>query len=210
MEIADLFQRSTVLPVVVIEHNDDAIPLAEALLHGGINVIEITLRSAAALDAIKTIAEQVPDMLVGAGTVLQPLQFQQIQQAGAQFAISPGFTPALAEASKSAALPYLPAAITPSEIIGALNHGFEILKFFPAELAGGMACLKTLHAVFPQIKFCPTGGISAATMSDYLALDNVIGIGGSWIAPTSLIAEKNWTAIRDLAKQAVNSMAKAR
>lgn len=203
MEISEILHLSPVIPVVTIKNSRDAIPLAKALLAGGISVIEVTLRTAVALDSIKAIRENVPSIMVGAGTLLESEQFQQAKMAGASFVVSPGLTPSLINAAKQTGLPYLPGAVTPCEIIAAREMGFHTLKFFPAEVSGGIAMLKALLPIFPEIQFCPTGGITRINMNEYLALKNVVAVGGTWIAPENLIEEKNWDAITSLAKAAI-------
>lgn len=202
MEISEILHTSPVIPVVTLNDSRLAVPLARALLAGGIHVMEITLRTAVGLDAIKAVKQNVPAMIIGAGTLVEPEQFAAAKTAGANFVVSPGLTPALLTAAKQIGLPYLPAAITPCEILAAKEMGFSTLKFFPAELAGGVNMLKALLPIFPDIKFCPTGGITRANMKDYLNLKNVIAVGGTWLAPKSLIEEKNWDAISALARAA--------
>lgn len=206
MEIAEILHLSPVIPVVTLQDVRDAIPLAKTLIAAGVSVLEITLRTDVGLEAIKTINENVPAMLVGAGTVLEPEQFQDAKRHGARFAVSPGITPRLINAAKQIGIPYLPGAVTSSEIMAAREMGFPILKFFPAELSGGIKMLKALAPIFPEIQFCPTGGITRSNMKEYLQLENVISVGGSWIAPENLIKEKKWEEIGILAKEIIRDI----
>lgn len=203
MEISEILHLSPVIPVVSISDPRLAVPLMRALMAGGITVVEVTLRTDAALDAIKVITQNLPTAIVGVGTVIEPEQFVNAKAAGAHFVVSPGLTPPLMNAAKQIGLPYLPGAVTPCEILAAKQMGFSTLKFFPAELSGGINMLKALAPVFPDIHFCPTGGITRANMKDYLGLKNVIAVGGTWLAPKHLIEEKNWAAISALARAAL-------
>ena len=196
-----IIAAQAVIPVVKIARVEDAVPLARALAAGGLKAIEITLRSAAALDAIRAVAAHVPEAVVGAGTVLDAGQFAAAEEAGARFIVSPGFTPALARAAAESATPLLPGAVTPGEIMAAAEAGYSILKFFPAEQAGGAPYLKALASPFARIRFCPTGGIDAANAAAYLALDNVVCVGGSWVAPDALVRAGDWEGITRLARQ---------
>ncbi|MGW4248113.1 bifunctional 4-hydroxy-2-oxoglutarate aldolase/2-dehydro-3-deoxy-phosphogluconate aldolase [Nocardia sp. NPDC004722] len=198
----NLLAISPVIPVVVIDDADTAVPLAHALLDGGIGIIEITLRSPAALPAIERIAAQVPDMTVGAGTVISSRQAIDATSAGAGFLVSPGATPALLEALDDTALPYLPGVSTVSEILAVLEHGVTRMKFFPAETSGGTGALSAFTGPLPQIRFCPTGGITPTSARAYLALPNVDCVGGSWLAPASAISTGDWDQIRRLAAEA--------
>jgi 2-dehydro-3-deoxyphosphogluconate aldolase/(4S)-4-hydroxy-2-oxoglutarate aldolase len=202
MEMIEILHLTPVIPVVTINNAEYALPLARALLAGGINVIEITLRTSTALEAIKIINQSLSSaMVVGAGTLLEPQQFALVKAAGALFAVSPGLTPELAKAAKEIGLPYLPAATTPSEMLQARQLGFHALKFFPAQPSNGLMMLKALAPVFPDLQFCPTGGITVETMHDYLALKNVVAVGGTWITAPHLIEQKAWDTITGLAKQ---------
>lgn len=198
-----LFAGAPVIPVLVIEDAEQAVPLAKALVAGGLPVLEITLRSAAALEAIRRIAQGVPEAIVGAGTVLNPAQFAAAQLAGARFVIAPGGTDSLYAAAKDTGLTFVPAVATASEIMRALDHGFSRLKFFPAESSGGMAALKSFAGPFPAVKFCPTGGVSEANLAAYSALPNVFAAGGSWLAPKEKVAAGDWAGITAIAKKAV-------
>ena len=177
-----------VVPVVVIEDPAHAVPVARALVAGGLPVIELTLRTPVALDAIAAIAAEVPEILVGAGTIVTPGQVKQAQDAGAQFLVSPGSTPTLLAAMAGSGLPFLPGTATVSEALAVLEAGFEEMKFFPAEASGGAAYLKSIASPLPAARFCPTGGITAATAPSYLALPNVGCVGGSWLTPADALA----------------------
>jgi 2-dehydro-3-deoxyphosphogluconate aldolase / (4S)-4-hydroxy-2-oxoglutarate aldolase len=192
---------SPVIPVVVIDDARTAVPVARSLLAGGIAIIEVTLRTSAALDAIQRIAAEVPEISVGVGTVTTPEQLEQAASAGAQFVVSPGYTPRLLDAMTDSGLPCLPGAATATEMLTLLDHGFTELKFFPATAAGGLAYLTSIAAVLPQLRLCPTGGITPATAPDYLALPNVACVGGSWLTPAAAITAGDWTAIQTLATQ---------
>lgn len=192
-----------VIPVLKIARAADAAPLARALARGGMPAVEITLRTREALDAIRITAAEVPEAIVGAGTILTPRQYDQATAAGARFVVSPGTTQELLDAARGSDVPLLPAAITPSEIMAAMEEGYSLLKFFPAEQAGGLPFLKALASPLAGVRFCPTGGITAANAGDYLRLPNVICVGGSWVAPDELVNAGNWDAIEDLARQAV-------
>lgn len=191
-----------VLPVVVIDDAAAAEPLARALLEGGINAIEITLRTEAALDAIRAIAKNVPDMLVGAGTVLSEDDLNAAAKAGARYALSPGATPKLMKQARDADIPFIPGVATSSEIMRGLDLGYTHFKFFPAEQLGGPAALKAQYGPLPAAKFCPTGSITADKAPAYLVLPNVLCVGGSWITPSDKIRAGDWSAITALARQA--------
>jgi 2-dehydro-3-deoxyphosphogluconate aldolase/(4S)-4-hydroxy-2-oxoglutarate aldolase len=191
-----------VIPVLKIARAADAAPLARALAKGGLPAIEITLRTLDALDAIRIAAAEVPEAIIGAGTILSARQFDQAVGAGARFIVSPGTTQELLDAARSSEAPLLPGAITPSEIMAAAEEGYSLLKFFPAEQAGGAAFLKALASPFSAIRFCPTGGIGVANAAAYLALDNVACVGGSWVAPDAAVAAGKWDEIAALARQA--------
>nr|WP_086939517.1 bifunctional 4-hydroxy-2-oxoglutarate aldolase/2-dehydro-3-deoxy-phosphogluconate aldolase [Thaumasiovibrio occultus] len=200
---ADVFAASPIVPVMVIENLDDALPMAKALLDGGISVFEITLRTAAALDAIRAIATAYPDVYVGAGTVLNPEQYDAAVDAGAQFIISPGMTPELIAHAKQSTAPLIPGVATPSEVMTALAQGFTHLKFFPAEANGGVKSLAAIAAPLPQIRFCPTGGISPANVKDYVALNCVATVGGTWMLPKAGETDIDWAQVTENTKQAV-------
>jgi 2-dehydro-3-deoxyphosphogluconate aldolase/(4S)-4-hydroxy-2-oxoglutarate aldolase len=202
MDIRQIVSTAPVIPVITLREAAAAVPLARALVAGDLPVIEMTLRTPVALEAIRAIAVAVPDAIVGAGTVTETAGFAAAAKAGARFAVSPGFTPALSAAARQAGLPFLPGVMTSSEIIAALGAGHELLKFFPAEPAGGIAALKALAGPFPQVTFCPTGGIHAEQAKAYLALPNVIAVGGSWVTPQAAIDAGDWAQITRLAKEA--------
>lgn len=196
-----LCQLAPVIPVLVVTELAQARPLAEALVAGGLPVLEVTLRTDCALDAITVMAE-VEGAVVGAGTVLTPTQMSAARSAGARFAVSPGATPALLDAARIEALPLLPGAQTCSEIMQLLEQGYTVQKFFPAEAIGGAAALASIAGPLPQVTFCPTGGISASRAPEYLSLSNVACVGGSWVVPKAALAEKDWNTINDLARDA--------
>ncbi len=193
---------SRIIPVIVITHPDQAVPMANALLEGGIDVMEVTLRHAAGLPAIEQIAKHVPNMHIGAGTVIQPADMARVQAAGARFALSPGMTADLMAAAKTCQMPFVPGVMTPSEVMTAQAAGFGLLKLFPAAQAGAMAMLKALHGPLGEMRFCPTGGVSLANMTEYLALPNVSYVGGSWLTPLDLVERGDWAGITRLAKEA--------
>ncbi len=191
-----------VIPVIVLDDAKDAVPLAKALVAGGLPAIEITLRTDAALESIRRVAAEVPEALVGAGTILNAAQFDEAVAAGSKFIVSPGLTPELVDAAEGSPVPLLPGAVTSSEIMAALEDGYSLLKFFPAEQAGGAAYLKSLSSPFGGVKFCPTGGVSAKNAPDYLSLPNVLCVGGSWVAPKDAVSGGDWDRITALAKEA--------
>ncbi len=191
-----------VVPVVVVDDLAQAVPLARALVAGGLPVIELTLRTPVALEAIRAIAEEVPEILLGAGTVCTPEQAEAARAAGAQFLVSPGATPGLLEAMLSTGLPFLPGTATVSEVLAVLEAGVSEMKFFPAEAAGGAAYLKAISSPVPAARFCPTGGISAASAASYLALPNVGCVGGSWLTPADALAAGDWDRVETLAREA--------
>jgi 2-dehydro-3-deoxyphosphogluconate aldolase/(4S)-4-hydroxy-2-oxoglutarate aldolase len=193
---------SRVVPVVVIESVDAAVPLAEALLEGGIDVIEITLRSDAGLAAIEAVASKVPDMLTGAGTVTRVAELSRVRDAGARFALSPGATPALLDAATNLGLPFVPGVATASEAMFAREAGYTLLKCFPAAQLGGVEALKAWGGPLPDLRFCPTGGVTTANLRDYLALPNVAMVGGSWLTPAASLRARDWRTITDLARAA--------
>ena len=198
-----ILRHSPVMPVVVIDDAAQAVPLARALLAGGIRSIEITLRTPAALDAIRAVRAAVPEMATGAGTVLNAADLEAAARAGAHFAVSPGSTPALLAAAAAQDLPWLPGAASASEVMTLREAGYRWLKFFPATAAGGSALLQSLHGPLPDVRFCPTGGISLASAPDWLALPNVVCVGGSWLTPGDRLRAADWSAIETLARQAV-------
>ena len=199
----DVLNAGPVMPVMVIQNLDDAVPLAEALVAGGIRVLEITLRTPIALDAIRLISRNVKDAIVGAGTIANPAQLQAAEDAGAVFAISPGLTEALLKAAVAGNMALIPGVATLSELMLGMDYGLDHFKFFPAEAAGGIAMLKAIAGPFPQATFCPTGGISPDNYQAYLKLSNVACVGGSWLAPQASVNSKDWPRITELARQAV-------
>ncbi|MGL2402952.1 bifunctional 4-hydroxy-2-oxoglutarate aldolase/2-dehydro-3-deoxy-phosphogluconate aldolase [Helicobacter pylori] len=202
-KIIEVLQISPIVPVVVIENIKDAVPLAQSLIEGGIPIIEVTLRSSCALEAIELIAKNVPKMRVGAGTILNPTQLEQAQNRGAEFLISPGLTIKLLEHAKKKDMPLIPGVSSSSEVMQALELGYNALKFFPAEYCGGVKLLNAFNGPFKGVKFCPTGGISADNMRSYLDLENVLCVGGSWLTPKNLIQNKEWDKITEICKRAL-------
>jgi 2-dehydro-3-deoxyphosphogluconate aldolase / (4S)-4-hydroxy-2-oxoglutarate aldolase len=198
----DLLGATRLVPVITLPDAASAVPLAEALVAGGLPVLEVTLRTEAALESIEQIAGAVPQAVIGAGTVNTPQQLRDARGAGAQFMVSPGCTDALVAAAAEAGGAFLPGAVTATDILRLMEHGISLMKFFPAETSGGVAALKSFAGPFPAIRFCPTGGISLARALDYLALANVACVGGAWMAPADLIANGDWGAITELAREA--------
>ena len=198
-----LFAQGPVVPVIVVKDLADAVPMAKALLAGGIKVLEVPLRTPVALDAIRLLAQEVPDAIVGAGTVTTPEQLQQCIDAGAKFAISPGLTRELLQAGKDAPIPLIPGIASISELMEGTGLGYSHFKFFPAEAAGGVKTLKSIHGPFADIRFCPTGGINEKNFLEYLALPNVKCVGGSWIVPDDAVSNKDWARITELCNAAV-------
>lgn len=206
---AESFLQQRLICVAVIDKPDDAVPLAEALLAGGLNAIEVTFRTAGAAEAIARIRQARPDAIVGAGTLLSPDQVKQAVDAGAQFGVAPGLSEAVSKAAQESNFPLFPGVITPTEIMRALELGWKHLKFFPAETFGGINALKALAGPFGHtgVKFIPTGGITAATLPNYLAIPQVAAIGGSWMAERKLVAEKDWAKITALTAEAMKVIA---
>lgn len=202
MAVLNIFRAGSVLPVIVIDDAAQAVPLARALLDGGVRMLEITLRTPAAPAAIRAILRDVPEALIGAGTILNADDLKLAREVGAHFGASPGATPKLLEAARASGLPFLPGVMTPSETMLAQAAGYTVLKFFPAAQAGGVPALKALSGPFPQLRFCPTGGINLAAAPEYLALPNVVCVGGSWLTPPALVQARDWAGITRLAKQA--------
>ncbi|MES2925227.1 MAG: bifunctional 4-hydroxy-2-oxoglutarate aldolase/2-dehydro-3-deoxy-phosphogluconate aldolase [Pseudomonadota bacterium] len=201
MNPIDIASHGPVIPVIVIDRVEDALPLAEALLAGGVKVLEVTLRTAAGLPAIEAIARNLPEAVVGVGTVLNADDARRASEAGARFAVSPGYTSEVGGACKGLNLPLLPGVATSSEIMAALADGFSFLKLFPAEAVGGIPLLKAWASPFGQVSFCPTGGISLATAPNYLALPNVRCVGGSWLTPADAVRAGDWARITQLARE---------
>lgn len=202
MASASVLDLAPVVPVVVVEDAADAVPLARALVAGGLPAIEVTLRTPCALDAIRAVAAEVPDAVIGAGTVISPRNVADSVAAGARFLVSPGWTDTLLDAMKESGVPFLPGVSTTSEVVALLERGVSEMKFFPAEAAGGTAYLKSLSGPLPQARFCPTGGITLASAPSYLALKNVACVGGSWLLPADAVAAKDWDRVEKLAREA--------
>ena len=202
ISLETILRAAPVMPVIALDRLDQALPLAGALLEGGIPTLEITLRTPVALEAIREIRRAFPQAHVGAGTVTTPEALRQVADAGAAFAVSPGLTRPLLEAAAGSDLPLLPGVMTPTEVMAAVDAGFRFLKLFPAEPAGGIPMLKALAGPFKELRFCPTGGIGAASAAAYLAQPNVICVGGSWLAPKSLLDAGDWAAVTRLARDA--------
>jgi 2-dehydro-3-deoxyphosphogluconate aldolase/(4S)-4-hydroxy-2-oxoglutarate aldolase len=202
LNIREILSLAPVVPVLTVTDLETAVPLARALAAGGLRVLEITLRTPVALAAIEAMRKAVPDAVVGVGTLTRAIDFAAADRAGAQFGVTPGLTPELAAASRGARFPLLPGVMTPTELITARAAGFNVLKLFPAQQAGGLGMLQALGAPFPDVLFCPTGGITRATAADYLALPNVACVGGSWVAPKALLDRGDWAGIEALARDA--------
>ncbi|MCH1491679.1 MAG: bifunctional 4-hydroxy-2-oxoglutarate aldolase/2-dehydro-3-deoxy-phosphogluconate aldolase [Luminiphilus sp.] len=198
-------ELSPVIPVMVIDHEEDAVPMAEALVDGGLKILEVTLRTGCALNALKAITEAVPEACVGAGTVCNADDFSAAIEAGARFVVSPGQSDALFGMSRKHGTPLLPGAVTASEVMTAVAAGFNVLKFFPASTSGGAAAIKALGGPFPGIRFVPTGGISPKNYAEYAALDNVTAVGGSWMIPPEKVQARDWQAIAQLATDCVTA-----
>jgi len=202
MNVLEVMRTGPVIPVIVIDDLAHAVPLARALVAGGVRVLEVTLRTAAGLDAIRAIAREVPGAIVGVGTLTTREDFAAARGAGATFGVSPGLTPALVEGARESGLPLLPGVMTPSDVIAARAAGFRQLKLFPAQQAGGMGMLKAMHGPFPDVMFCPTGGVSEETAPQFLALPNVACVGGSWLTPKAAVQAGDWKEITRLASRA--------
>ncbi|MFC3626659.1 bifunctional 4-hydroxy-2-oxoglutarate aldolase/2-dehydro-3-deoxy-phosphogluconate aldolase [Vogesella amnigena] len=202
MDALNLLRQSPVMPVIVVNDAAVAVDLARALVAGGIRTLEITLRTKAALAAMRRIRDEVPDALVGAGTVRTRAHLEAALDAGAQFGLSPGLTPELAAAARASGVPFIPGVATASEAMRAQDEGFDILKLFPAEAVGGIKLLKALAGPLPELRFCPTGGIDASNAANYLALPNVLAVGGSWLTPEAALAAQDWDKITALALEA--------
>jgi len=202
LDTRSLAAHGPVIPVIVIQRLEQAVPLARALVEGGVKVLEVTLRTPVALAAIEAIARAVPEAVVGAGTLRLPADAQAARDAGSGFAVSPGYTPALGAACRAAGLPLLPGVATGSEVMTAMADGLRFLKFFPAQQAGGIPMLKALAGPFPDIDFCPTGGITPETAPQFLALPNVKVCGGSWLTPADAVEQGDWARITRLAREA--------
>ena len=201
---------SPVIPVIVLHDAADAVPLARALLAGGIQALEVTLRTPAGLESIRRIRAEVPDALVGAGTVTRPADLRAVRAAGARFAFSPGWAADLSEAAEQEGIDFVPGVMTPSEAMAAANRGHRAMKLFPASVAGGVSMLRALAGPFAELRFCPTGGVDAANCAQYLALPNVFAVGGSWLTPADALRARDWARISVLAAQASAGVASMR
>lgn len=204
--IAELIRQATVIPVLTIERLEDAVPLARALVAGGVRTLEVTLRTPVAADAAKAIIAEVPDAVVGIGTILNADDLARAVALGAKFGISPGATPDLLKAVAASGLPFAPGIATASELMQALAHGFDVVKFFPAEQAGGIKALRALAGPFPHVRVCPTGGIGEANAATWLAEPNVLAVGGSWLCPASDIRAGNWAGITAMCAKAMKTL----
>ncbi len=200
--VIEVMRTGPVIPVIVIDQIEHALPMARALVAGGIRVLEITLRTTHGLAAIEAVAREVPGAIVGAGTLTRPEEFAEVRRVGARFGVSPGFSTAMAEAAARSGLPWLPGVMTPSDVIAARAAGLSALKLFPAAQAGGIGMLKAMAGPFPDVLFCPTGGINAVTAWDFLALPNVACVGGSWLTPADAIKSGDWVRVEALAREA--------
>lgn len=205
-QIAELIRQATVIPVLTIERLEDAVPLAKALVAGGVRTLEVTLRTAVAVEAARDIIAGVPEAIVGIGTILNGDDLARAEALGAKFGISPGATPELLTAAASSRLPFAPGIATASELMQALAHGFDVVKFFPAEQAGGIKALRALAGPFPQVRVCPTGGVSEANAATWLAEPNVLAVGGSWLCPAADIRAGNWAGITAMCVTAMKTL----
>ena len=201
--LASLFKAAHVIPVLTIERLADAVPLARALVAGGVRVLEVTLRTPVAIEAAKAIIAEVPEAIVGIGTILNAGDLARAEALGAKFGISPGLTPELLSSAAASTLPFAPGIATASELMQALAHGFNLVKFFPAEQSGGIKALRALAGPFPDMRFCPTGGIGEANAASWLAEPNVVAVGGSWLCPASDVRSGNWTGITEICNRAM-------
>ena len=207
MHIDEILAQSPIIPVIVIDDIQQAVPLARALVEGGLPVLEVTLRSSVAMQAIRDISKSVTGAIVGVGTVTRPEQFREALEAGARFAVSPGLTDTLLAASRQVDIPFLPGVFTPGEAMHAHEQGFSALKLFPAKQAGGIGMLKAMSGPLPDLRFCPTGGIDVQNFIDFLSLPNVICAGGSWVSPASAVQNHDWDRIRQLAQDVHRAIA---
>lgn len=198
-----LAERARILPVITIDRGQDILPMADALAAGGITVLEVTLRTPLGLTAIRTLAEQRPELCVGAGTVLDPQTFRQAEEAGAQFIVTPGCTEELLQYAVSRPVPLLPGVATASEIMAAYRHGLRRFKLFPAKVCGGVEALKAFAGPFPEVRFCPTGGVGPDNLNDYYRLDNVMCVGGTWMLPKAAVASGDWAEVERLSREAL-------
>jgi 2-dehydro-3-deoxyphosphogluconate aldolase/(4S)-4-hydroxy-2-oxoglutarate aldolase len=202
MKPAEVLSLSPVMPVIALERVADAVPLARALVQGGIRLLEVTLRTPVALDCVRAIAAEVPEAVVGVGTITTVRDLEAAQAAGARFGVSPGASATLLSAAARGDMPFVPGVMTPSDVINALDAGFDVMKLFPAAQAGGLDMLKALSGPFPQVRFCPTGGVTLESAPALLKLKNVVCVGGSWLTPAQTIANGDWAAIQALARAA--------
>jgi 2-dehydro-3-deoxyphosphogluconate aldolase/(4S)-4-hydroxy-2-oxoglutarate aldolase len=205
-KLAALFKHATIIPVLTIERLEDAVPLAKALVAGGVHVLEVTLRTPVAIESAKAIMANVPEAVVGIGTILNADDLARAEAIGAVFGISPGATPDLLKAAAASALPFAPGIATASELMQALAHGFNLAKFFPAEQSGGIKALRALAGPFPDARFCPTGGIGEANAAAWLAEPNVFAVGGSWLCPAADIRSGNWAGITAICNRTMKSL----
>jgi 2-dehydro-3-deoxyphosphogluconate aldolase/(4S)-4-hydroxy-2-oxoglutarate aldolase len=205
-KVLALFKGARVVPVLTIERVEDAVPLARALVKGGVRTLEVTLRTPVAVDAAKAIIAEVPNAIVGIGTILDADDLARVGSLGAKFGISPGATPELLKAAAASTLPFAPGIATASELMAALAHGFDLVKFFPAEPSGGIKALRALAGPFPQAKFCPTGGIGEANAAAWLGEPNVVAVGGSWLCPAVEIRSGNWAGITAICDRSMKSL----
>jgi 2-dehydro-3-deoxyphosphogluconate aldolase/(4S)-4-hydroxy-2-oxoglutarate aldolase len=205
-QIAELIRQATVIPVLTIERLEDAVPLAKALVAGGVRTLEVTLRTPVAVEAAKAIIAEVPDAVVGIGTILNGDDLARAEALGARFGISPGATPELLKVVAASRLPFAPGIATASELMQALAHGFDVVKFFPAEQAGGIKALRALAGPFPNVRVCPTGGIGEANAATWLAEPNVLAVGGSWLCPAADIRAGNWVGITAMCAKAMKTL----
>ncbi|QWG20359.1 bifunctional 4-hydroxy-2-oxoglutarate aldolase/2-dehydro-3-deoxy-phosphogluconate aldolase [Bradyrhizobium sediminis] len=202
-KLAALFRQATIIPVLTIERIEDAVPLAKALVAGGVRVLEVTLRTPVAIEAARAMMANVPEAEVGIGTILNANDLSRAESLGAGFGISPGVTPDLLKAASASALPLAPGIATASELMLALAHGFDLVKFFPAEQSGGIKALRALAGPFPDVMFCPTGGIGEANAAAWLAEPNVVAVGGSWLCPAADVRSGNWAGITAMCNRAM-------
>jgi 2-dehydro-3-deoxyphosphogluconate aldolase/(4S)-4-hydroxy-2-oxoglutarate aldolase len=204
--LAALFRQAHVIPVLTIERLEDAVPLAKALVAGGVHMLEVTLRTPVAIEAAKAMIAEVPDAIVGIGTILNAGDLARAEEIGVKFGISPGATPELLKAAAASALPFAPGIATASELMQALAYGFDLVKFFPAEQAGGIKGLRALGGPFPNVRVCPTGGVGEANAATWLAEPNVVAVGGSWLCPASEIRNGNWAGITAICERTMKSL----
>ncbi len=205
-KLATLFKSARVIPVIAIEQLEDAVPLAKALVAGGVRVLEVTLRTPVAIEAAKAMMAHVPEAIVGIGTILNAADLARAEALGAKFGISPGATPDLLEAAAASGLPFAPGIATASDLMQALAHGFNLVKFFPAEQSGGIKALRALAGPFPDVRFCPTGGIGEANAAAWLSEPNVVAVGGSWLCPAADIRSANWAGISAICHRTMKSL----